>query len=305
MESIFVSIICYRDTDVIKTVQNLLKEAIAPENINICVILQEKEEFLDRYDALKLIPNVNLQIYPIEWAEGCGKARAEAQKFYNGETYFFQTDSHMRFDPGWDKLLIDEIKVCPSDKPILTTLPPHFDQLTEAKHPPHYVELRIREFFRNLVIVAGHPVNKIPEQIKATPFLAGGVLFSIGAITKVKYDPYFYFHGEELSMNLRLWTHGFTNFLPRFNFCYHAYRTDEMERPLLMKDQPIRDSYLHERSMSRFQVLTGLKQYHEVPQNHLIQLEEFNLGNVRSIKDWEDNYRVWLKEQTADRALYL
>ena len=210
----------------------------------------------------------------------------------------------MRFMPGWDQMLINELKRLPP-KSALSTLPPGFNPLTEERDSPTYNEMVFSFFFRNLPIHRAHSYSfqhhVMPKTPKPTPFLAGGVLFGPGSINDMKFDPYFYFHCEEFTMNLRLWTRGYTNYSPRFSFCWHSYRLPNVKRTTFIHEiNPTLDSYLHERSMSRYQVLVGLKQAAEVPLEHLIELEHFGMGFERPIKSWEETYGIWLHDQRVE-----
>ena len=48
---------------------------------------------------------------PADWrdAEGVCWARYQAQQLWDGEEYVLMIDSHMRFVPGWDDLMIKEL----------------------------------------------------------------------------------------------------------------------------------------------------------------------------------------------------
>ena len=67
----------------------------------------------------------NIDIERISWtdAKGAGYARAEAQKFYDGEEYYYQIDSHSRFKQGWDTNMIEMHKSIGKDKVILSQHP--------------------------------------------------------------------------------------------------------------------------------------------------------------------------------------
>ena len=300
--SIFISIICLKDKDVVNTVADIYATAAHPQEITTCVILQEDERELDAYKALRHNPNVKVITFPISWAEGCGKARNEAMKHYGEQEYFFQTDAHMRFVRGWDEHLIKELAACPADKPILTTLPPGFNQLTGERDAPTVNELKLYYFYKHIPlhvsISSSLETYAMPLKPIPTPFLAGGVMFGHGSICGCGYDPYFYFHGEEFAANMRLWTRGYTNFTPRFPFCWHAYRTDQSSHPTLDLIDPLRDRKLHERSISRYQHLLGLSLSSNP--GSLTDISKYPLGKGRTVADWERTYGIYLSEQRAE-----
>ena len=83
-------------------------------------------------------------------SRGVAWARFLAQALWRGEEYFFQTDSHMRFEKGWDTLLIEDIESCPGEKSVLASCAPPYlspgDLITEV-HPGLVTTVR-----RNVVI---------------------------------------------------------------------------------------------------------------------------------------------------------
>lgn len=300
MKTLLVSIACFEDTDIAKTVADIYAKAANPGRIRVVVILQSDTPELFKPH----LSQAEVYVYPTSWAAGCGKARAAALRRYNGEDYFFQTDSHMRFEQDWEQLLIDELDQCPSEKPILTTLPPGFVIATGQLRPKAYNELRYFQFFRHLPLAIGVTVplehyvrTSVPVQVAP---VAGGVLFSRGGLCKeLAYDPYMFFHGEEHSTNMRLWTMGYDNFAPRFTFCYHAYRADQEGHSKVDRIMTVqKTSVLHERSVIRAQVLTGILPKEEADPLALIDLDKYGLGAQRTIAQWEERFKVSLKRQT-------
>ena len=65
-----------------------------------------------------------------------------------------------------------------------------------------------------------------PEKPLPNAFIAGGFLFGPGRIVaEVPYDPKLYFYGEEISMSVRLWTHGFNIYCPNRLLLFHLYKS--------------------------------------------------------------------------------
>ena len=69
----------------------------------------------------------------IPWQEATGpcKARHLAQQLWNGEEYFLQIDSHMRFVPGWDiklkKMLRQAELMSLHGKAVVSSYPPAYE----------------------------------------------------------------------------------------------------------------------------------------------------------------------------------
>lgn len=295
MKTILISIGCYEDPDIMKTVVDMYAHALHPERLRIVVILQT-----DTPELFPLPPYVEVYRFPRSWGTGCGRPRAEVMRLWAGEDYFFQTDSHMRFESNWDELLIQELERCPSDKPVLTTLPPNFVIATGKKQDSVICQLKICAMWEHIPRPQGTQLTGQHDVPPPTPCLAGGVLFTHGKVCMIPYDPYMYFHGEEHVYNMRLWTSGYSNFTPRFNFCYHAYREHQAPNHVTLQSQISKDveRIYHERSLARMHLVTGVKGLHEVNPDYLEDIELYGLGDVRPVSTWEDTYGVNLKEQT-------
>jgi len=66
--------------------------------------------------------------HPISEAAGPSAARSEAWRdMFARERYIMTVDSHTRFEPGWDDLLLAQYGRCRAAQPVLTTFPPEFD----------------------------------------------------------------------------------------------------------------------------------------------------------------------------------
>ena len=49
-------------------------------------------------------------------------------KFYRGEQYYLQIDSHCEFVSAWDEKLIKMVEDAPAEKPVISTYPPDSTQ---------------------------------------------------------------------------------------------------------------------------------------------------------------------------------
>lgn len=98
-DSIFISIACYRDPELEKSIKDCIDKAKFPENLYFGVCWQKDNEVLSKsYD--------NVRIYECSWKDSRGAcwARSLIQKqLYNNERYYLQLDSHHRFIENWDE----------------------------------------------------------------------------------------------------------------------------------------------------------------------------------------------------------
>jgi len=286
----------------------MIETAKYPEKLHICVIIQDEMPKWRDYVCIRS-SQVELHFFESSWAEGPTKARAEAFKHYNGEKYFFQSDSHMRFVPQWDLKLKLELEGCLAEKPVLTTFPPNFVIATGERYEAEFNELKLHHFYQKIPITVGAAISmkmyKPTAKPLMTPFIAAGVLFSRGTICEdIPCDPYYYFHGEEFSIAMRLWTKGYTSFSPRFCFCYHAYRQYQQHEHHTIQSASPHDSFLNSRSIERCLVLVGLKSSRDALPTSIIHLNKYGLGNVRTINSWESTFGINLREQTAEPRAY-
>ena len=222
---IFISIAAYRDPQLNATVADCLRKAHYPQQLRFGICWQHAADELpptctgdDRFEVLD-----------IEWqnSKGACWARAEAMKLWRGEEWFLQVDSHCRFAAGWDARLVRMMSETASAKPILSTYATPFTpgpvevlegaplqmafQGFTAEGIPHMKPLAIPNW------------QSLHRPLRAR-FVSGGFLFAPGSFAgEVPYDPELYFLGEEASMTVRAFTHGYDLFHPHETIVWHDY----------------------------------------------------------------------------------
>lgn len=229
---IFVQIAAYRDPQLIPTIKSMLENAKKPKNIIIGIARQFHPE--DGFDDLTEYENdKRFRILNIPHTESKGVcwARHQVQQLYNGEEYTLQIDSHMRFEKDWDDTLIKMIKKLQKQghpKPLLTGYVSSFDpdndpqgrvnepwRMTFDRFTPEGVVFFLPE------VIPGW--NEIKDPIPAR-FYSAHFCFTLGQFsTEVQHDPEFYFHGEEISITVRAYTHGYDLFHPNKVVIWHEY----------------------------------------------------------------------------------
>ena len=229
---IFVQIAAYRDPQLIPTIENLLENAKKPKNIIIGVARQFHPE--DGFDDLsKYEKDKRFRILNIPYTESKGVcwARHQVQQLYGGEEYTLQIDSHMRFEKNWDEEMIKMIKQLQKKghkKPLLTGYVSSFD-------PDNDPDARVREPWRmafdrftpeGVVFFLPETIPGWQEMKEPVParFYSAHYCFTLGQFsTEVQHDPEFYFHGEEISITVRAYTHGYDLFHPHKVLIWHEY----------------------------------------------------------------------------------
>eukprot|EP00753_Platysulcus_tardus_P017269 PLAT6345.1.p1 GENE.PLAT6345.1~~PLAT6345.1.p1 ORF type:complete len:378 (+),score=136.13 PLAT6345.1:132-1136(+) len=232
MQSIFVSIASYRDPECQHTVASLLRSASHPERVFIGICWQfdadeDKHCFTHPYPLPEQVRVVEMAA---DDAAGPCVARALAQSLYDGEDYYLQLDSHMRFSPGWDDYLISQLAACPAEKAVLTAYPMGYKLPDIVPDDSRPMAMCARTFGTDgFLRVSGKKLAAERELPFPSLFWASGYSFSRGSIvTDVPYDARLrhIFFGEELSMALRMWTHGYDLFCPGRTVVYHLWQRD-------------------------------------------------------------------------------
>ena len=229
---IFVQIASYRDPQLIPTIENLLENAKKPKNIVIGVARQfHPEDGFDDLSKYKKDKRFRILDIPYTDSKGVCWARHQVQQLYGGEEYTLQIDSHMRFEKNWDDEMIKMIKQLQKKgykKPLLTGYVSSFD-------PENDPEGRVKEPWRmsfdrftpeGVVFFLPETIPGWQEMKEPVParFYSAHYCFTLGEFSKeVQHDPEFYFHGEEISITVRSYTHGYDLFHPHKVLIWHEY----------------------------------------------------------------------------------
>jgi glycosyltransferase involved in cell wall biosynthesis len=229
---IFVQIASYRDPELEKTVKDMITNAKKPNNLRIGICRQYHPE--DGFDTLDdYRKDKRFRILDVLYSDSKGVcwARNQVQQLYDGEEYTLQIDSHMRFEKNWDDTLIKMVKQLQKkgfSKPLLTGYVSSFN-------PENDPEERIKEPWRMVFdrFIPEGAVFFLPETIPGweklkepvtSRFYSAHFAFSVGQFsTEVQHDPEFYFHGEEISIAARAYTHGYDLFHPHKVVIWHEY----------------------------------------------------------------------------------
>lgn len=229
---IFIQIASYRDPQLEPTIKNCLENAKNPENLIFGICRQYHPE--DKFDELlHYRDDERFKIIDVLYTETKGAcwARNKIQQLYNEEEYTLQLDSHMRFEKNWDETLIEmyqQLKNKGIKKPLLTSYVSSFDPTND---PQGRVNVPWRMVFDKFIPEGA--VFFLPETIpnwqdltEPVParFYSAHFCFTSGDFAKnVQHNPEFYFHGEEISIAVRAYTHGYDLFHPHKVVIWHEY----------------------------------------------------------------------------------
>ncbi len=173
-----------------------------------------------------------IRLFNVNESESLGPymARYLGGKFYGGEQFYLQIDSHSEFVADWDVKLISMYNAAPARKPVISTYPPPQDW--NWKDTPGW-RMCDSSFSKDPIewnIIRLNPSRSyektVPAVPKYAPFVAAGFFFTTGSFLQdVPFDPLlpWIFMGEEISLSSRLWTSGYDIFSPSRNVLNHYY----------------------------------------------------------------------------------
>lgn len=230
---IFTQIASYRDPQLLLTLRDCIDKAYQPENLVFCICWQhdQKNDPWDTLDEFKDDPR--FKIIDIEAKEGKGAcwARNLIQQQYDNEEYTLQLDSHHRFVQNWDVELITMLRQLKKDgvkKPLLTSYLPSFNpenDPAERTLKPYMLTLD-RFIPEGCIFFLPATIDNFEVHTRplACRFYSAHFCFTLGEFSQeVQHDPELYFHGEEISIAVRAYTHGYDLYSPHRMVAWHEY----------------------------------------------------------------------------------
>ena len=224
-DSIFVSIASYRDENCASTLQSIYENATHPNNVFVGIVQQNKLGDSECEIENKLLyKNGNVRTLRLSYddAKGPCHARYLASGLYQGETYYFQVDSHMLFEKGWDADLVAMMRKLPT-KSVVSHYPVSWDAMHESQGVPKFTHVtRLHDPILTFQ-------SEYTEDTGPSFGASGGMIIMPGkAVREVYFDPNldYVFQGEEMLYSARLYTHGFNFHSPTKNIVYHYYNRE-------------------------------------------------------------------------------
>ena len=287
---IFVSIASYRDSELLPTVRSLLENSANPKNLVVCICLQE-----DEANLLSLPPRLahivedvyhaQMKLLSLSYKDARGPTwpRYLIQNEWNGEQYYLQIDSHMRFTPSWDLAMIHSLSLCPSKKKCLTNYVSLYDQASGKRDDRHRDPLKV------VRVDQGDGLFRFNSQFTTSPSSrpkkgycwAGCFSFSRASIIHdAPYDPYtpYLFFGEETDISARLHAAGWAFYAPEKHICYTTFVRSY--RPLFWVEHPYQ-KLIEPLSRLRLYYRLGVIPQdiiHQVPDELLTDTMPYHLG---------------------------
>jgi hypothetical protein len=262
--SIFISIASYCDPLLGFTIERARATARWPDGLRFGVV--------DQSDTpLATPPSGYVRIAPAA-ARGPCWARALAMSFYHGEDWFLQIDSHTDFDKGWDEILIDQGKPNTALTGYPAVLSRENGDFIHGDNSGVFVGSPRRDATFPVVMFQAGLVHA-PAAVPAAHLGACALFAPGGFATAFPYDPQLYFHGEEQTLFLRLYTHGWDILHPLNMPIYHMYATDKSR--VMHWDRDPRWGELERHSRMRVEALLAGE-----------DLGVYGLGKARTLADY-------------------
>ena len=221
--SIFVSLGTYRDPYCPMTIKSLYKNAKSPDKLFVGLLQQNCFEKVCRTGVLvgglvedtstdvdcyiefcKSDEGINsgacndgrVRLFNVNESESLGPymARYLGSKFYRGEEYYLQIDSHSEFVEDWDAKLIEMIHQAEAKKPVISTYPPDSQmkwqnsigyRMCDSEFATAQIEWQIVRLSPSTAFD-----KEIPKTPRYAPFIAAGFIFApANFLQEVPFDP--------------------------------------------------------------------------------------------------------------------
>jgi hypothetical protein len=246
MSSIFIAMPSLPDTGLLNTINSAFDNSRNPDDIYFGIHFTYSDNKDLEYVKKNISNSKNIILIEKKISKnnnrnkgkiGTGVSRCGSSSLYNGQDYFFQTDSHMLFDTDWDKYLIElhsEAKsVAKNDKVVLTGYPgPHIYEETGIyrNRKPKYPK-----FLRNYILyetlpgwvdseIVGRDEKFLPAIKTSGSFIFGDKNFA----KNTGLEQYIHFLDEELIQTMNLIWEGFSLVFPNIEDLpiTHMYNQD-------------------------------------------------------------------------------
>lgn len=303
--TIFVSIASYCDPELPRTLNDCIDKAQHPSNLRFGICWQYDPEHPVDIEKFKRDPRFQFIEFPIEKSQGGTWARYKAQKLWAGESYTLQVDSHMHFEPEWDTKLIHMIENLPSEKPLITVNSPVFTYCSNgtirkdtSKGVP---TCRVQKWKEKSGwapwSVWGKPNT---QHLGRTRFITGNFVFTLGQWTReVPQDPGHYYWGEEFSLTVRSFTHGYDLFLPNEIVAWHMNHGATPPRRHWEHGIEV----VSQKNAVAFERLRTLLYSENESEQEILGI--YGLGHVRTKRDYEIYAGMDLKNKKAHPDVFL
>jgi hypothetical protein len=306
-----------------------LAKARHPDQLRFGICWQHASE--EKFELLTTDPK--FRILDFDWRDSLGVcwARANIMRAYQGEDFYLQLDSHLRFVRDWDIKLLHYVSVSDSCRPILTTYGTPFTPSKPEVLKGEPMQMNFDRFTEEGIVLFRPGV--IPDwRARTRPlrarFLSAHFLFAPGDfVNEIPYDSSLYFTGEEITLAVRSFTHGYDLFHPPEIIVWHEYtreyrakhwddhiKTKGLDREWHELDRQSKEKIQrflacpysgqlgcgHVRTFEQYETYAGLNFRHRKVQDYTRWGEE--PPNPSCPRDWVERTRTWRVRILLDRV---
>lgn len=321
--SIYLSVVSFRDEMCVETLKDAFHKAKSPDNLFIGLVQQNCEDekcrrgknvgpdsdcynlFCSSSTGKKFCNNGQIRLLRMKEAESLGPymARYFASKLWMGEQWYMQIDSHMTFLQNWDALSIQMLEKAPSNKPVISHLPPpntvNLEEKMEVAAPRLCGAIFATSDIESQIIRVEGSYNYDRVKLdtpRFAPFVAAGYLIAHSDMLRdVPFDPFlpYLFLGEEILLSARLWTSGYDIFSPTISLVGHRYERNQQGPKFWEAIHMAFTNGVH--NPLQMLVLNRIKQqlgYPESardmlkPKTLLTAVQLYSMGHSRSLEDY-------------------
>lgn len=295
-DTIFVSIASYRDDECKDTVYEMYAKAKSPDNLYVGVCQQNKEGEEDCFDKCpecsqrKQSGHIRVINFDFMDARGPTFARYHCSKLWRGEEFYFQVDSHIKFNQDWDQTLKDQMRATGDPKAVVGSYPPTEEQMKEMKSNGFTTMITMCGGKFDMTGLPSITASVVSTKGRKKPLPtayqpAGMMCFPGKALYEVPYDPYlsYLFFGEEVLFSARLWTAGYNLYAPVKNFCTHHY--GRHNKPKFWQDKKQAEP-CKKKAIQRVKYLFGLIRESQVHPDYFLDIKKYGMGKKRSLNEY-------------------
>ena len=299
---IFIQIASYRDPQLVPTIKDCIKNAKKPEKLVFSIAWQHStEDEWDNLDEFKDDKRFKIVDINYEDSKGACWARNQLQQNYDGEEYTLQLDSHHRFIENWDEELIKMYKQLVKKghkKPLLTSYVSSFDPDNDpAARTQQPWKMNFDRFIpEGAIFFLPATIDDYQERTEPIParFYSAHFAFSTGKfVQEVPHDPEYYFHGEEISIAIRAYTHGYDLFHPHKVIAWHEYTRKGRKKQWDDDKQWVsKNVHCHSRNRKLFEMDGEVKD---------IDFGIYDFGTERTLEDYERYAGISFKKRAIQQ----
>jgi len=219
--NIFISIAAYEEIDLIKTINNCLENAQAPQNLFFGISLQYKNEpdlsfIKDQSSIIRFEPNIRLGKSP-----GIIQIRSAIRKLHTDQAYFLQIDSHTLFSENWDTKLIQDIEELNLEKPTIISKQIQQKEITTESYtkwkmfPMSYNDFLVGSVTEDIDCITINDLL-INDKYFLNYYMSGGFIFAKGEWLKnMNFPDYHETPYEEQELSIFTFCNGYRVVAPK------------------------------------------------------------------------------------------